>query len=238
MKKFSIIILIIALVVSVTGCPSNSDNEKTASTLSYVSRMIGLINMYPITERSANCWDTDNTLISSVTFSDPGLAGCIAGQYGTHVCEIKYLHCSYNGILDISGIENLTSLISLKLQYNNITDVSPLTSLTSLTYLYLNDNSIADVSPLASLTSLTVLELEDNNISDVSSLASLTLLTSLNLSENNISDLSSLTSLTSLTELDFTYNSITCASLFAIDDAIDSGDGDAAGVVVWGYCVP
>ncbi len=113
-----------------------------------------------------------------------------------------------NSISDLSPLEGLTNLRSLKLQHNTISDLSPLSGLTSLTVLELSGNTITDLSPLSNLTSLTVLELSDNSIVDLSPLSGLTNLTTLNLVFNSVVDISPLSGLTNLTTLNLVFNSV------------------------------
>jgi len=96
------------------------------------------------------------------------------------------------GILNLSGMERCTNLLSLGLQDNNISDISSLAGLTKLTGLNLGSNSISDISSLASLINLSDLSLWSNQVSVISSLASLTNLKTLNLMYNEIADIGSL----------------------------------------------
>lgn len=111
-------------------------------------------------------------------------------------------------ITDITGIENFTNLMDLRLYYNNISDISALSGLTNLTRLRLRFNNISEISELSGLTNLTILDLGHNEISDISALSGLTNLTGLDLDTNNISDISALSGLTNLTILDLGVNNI------------------------------
>ena len=127
-----------------------------------------------------------------------------------------------NSISDLSPLEDLTNLRSLKLQQNTISDLSPLSELTRLTVLELGNpfgspslspsisgNTITDISPLSNLTNLTVLGLSGNTITDISPLSNLTNLTTLNLFFNSIVDISPLSGLTNLITLYLSGNTIT-----------------------------
>ncbi|MBC1910187.1 bacterial Ig-like domain-containing protein, partial [Listeria innocua] len=70
-----------------------------------------------------------------------------------------------SGTTDLSGIENLTRLVTLRLDDSSISDVSPLSNLTNLTYLNLYTNQISDISPLSNLTNLIYLNLANQKIS-------------------------------------------------------------------------
>ena len=56
--------------------------------------------------------------------------------------KLEKLLLIYIGIVDITFLENLTSLIILNLGYNSITDITPLENLTNLEYLDLSGNPL------------------------------------------------------------------------------------------------
>ena len=118
-------------------------------------------------------------------------------------------------ITELSPLEGLTNLTTLRLNSNNITDLTPLAGLANLTELHLYDNSISDLSPLAELTNLRTLSLWDNSISDISPLAGMTNLTSLELGGSKITDLTPLAGLTNLTNLTLSYIGNSDISLLA-----------------------
>lgn len=113
-----------------------------------------------------------------------------------------------NDLVDLSGIETLSSLSSLNLSGNAISDLTPLSSLGSLSWLTLSYNEIEDISPLASLTNLSLLVLSGNNVEDISALASLTSLQTLDVSFCHVEDISALTGSTSLENFYAVYNRI------------------------------
>ena len=171
----------------------------------------------------------DGILISSLTFTDPNLAARVNSSGATigaiYVDELWLLEGSVSDIIDLSGIENLTSLTRIYLGHNNIADLSPLASLTSLTRLDLYNNRINNVSALASLTSLNTLVLRNNSITDVSLLASLINLGYLYLDDNNITTgVASLVTLTNARSIDFYGNTgIPTADLDTLEAALGSG---------------
>ncbi|EKZ4846025.1 leucine-rich repeat domain-containing protein [Listeria monocytogenes] len=112
------------------------------------------------------------------------------------------------GIVDISGVENLTNLTVLNLNNNQLNDISPLSNLTNLDELSLGSNHISDISPVASLTNLTWLELFRNQLNDISPLSNLTDLKNLYLDNNKISDISPVANLTNLISLNLANNQI------------------------------
>ncbi|EAD7633079.1 LPXTG cell wall anchor domain-containing protein [Listeria monocytogenes] len=125
-----------------------------------------------------------------------------------NLTNLSYLHLYDNPISDLGPLSNLTNLSYLNLDDNQISDISLLSNLTNLTTLYLDSNPISDLGPLSNLTNLTTLYLVDNQISDISPLSNLTNLTILNLGDNQISDLTPLSNLTNLSYLDLDNNQI------------------------------
>jgi len=115
-------------------------------------------------------------------------------QVGTSDCDRANQKLSQQEALDLS-----TFLLS---------DLSPLQGLTHLTSLKLNNNQISDLTPLQSLTNLQLLDLSYNQIVDLRPLQPLAQLVRINLSYNQISDISPLQSLTSLVEIYLNHNKI------------------------------
>jgi FKBP-type peptidyl-prolyl cis-trans isomerase/Leucine-rich repeat (LRR) protein len=113
------------------------------------------------------------------------------------------------GIIDLTGLEHCTGLITLKLPNNQISDLSPLSGLVNLTKIDLAGNQLSDIAPLANLTNLTDLSLGENRVSDLSPLSELTSLTHLRLYENEIKDVSPISGLTNLVVLDLWGNQLT-----------------------------
>ena len=64
--------------------------------------------------------------------------------------------------MDISPLENLTNLFSIRLANNQIADIPPLENLTNLRYLRLANNQIVDISPLLNLMALVEVDLWGN----------------------------------------------------------------------------
>jgi Leucine-rich repeat (LRR) protein len=154
----------------------------------------------------ATSWVT----LANITFTDTNLAACVNTTYVSTTANgaITSLACYSKGIVELSGIENLTSLTSLSLTDNQIVDISDLAALTSLTHLVLWSNKITNLNSLADLVSLTHLELWANQINDISGLTVLTSLTHLYLGSNQISDITPLANLNSLNDLTLFSNQI------------------------------
>ena len=128
-----------------------------------------------------------------------------------HATQLVTLSLQESNISDLTPLAQLTQLTTLDLSDNNISNLTPLAQLTQLTTLYLEDNQIINITPLAQLTQLTKLSLggfDGNEISNILPLGQLTQLIALDLSDNNISDLTPLAQLTQLTMLYLPENNI------------------------------
>ncbi|EAF6816749.1 hypothetical protein AUZ29_13375 [Listeria monocytogenes] len=158
----------------------------------------------------------------SVIFPDATLAEVIRAELGKNSVDDVITQAELNtifdlsvkdkGRVDLSGVENLTSLSWLVLNNTEISDLSPVKDLKRLSTLQVTGCGISDLSSLSNLTTLTSLYLESNNISDVSPLANLTGLTHLRLDGNEISNISSLSRLVRLGLLDLKNNQISDVS--------------------------
>ena len=151
-------------------------------------------------------------LIAGLVFADPNLTACVNTTATTnnwlYVSQMTLLDCSAKGIINLTGIEQLTALTDLILVFNPIVDVTPLSTLPALRRLLLLYSLIVDVSPLSTLTTLTWLDLRNNQIVDLSPLSTLTALTNLMLQNNQVVIVSPLSSLTALTTLSLWNNQV------------------------------
>ncbi|TYV60625.1 InlB B-repeat-containing protein [Listeria monocytogenes] len=160
----------------------------------------------------------------SVIFPDAALAEVIRNTLGKSSVDdvvtqaeldtITRVSAPSKGVVDISGVENLTRVGWLTLNNNEISDLSPVKDLKNLYNLQLNNCrlSVSDLSSISNLTSLTSLYLGDNDISELSLLANLTALEWLSLENNEISDLSSISNLRQLVYLNLNNNEISDVS--------------------------
>ncbi|EJU4176951.1 leucine-rich repeat domain-containing protein [Listeria monocytogenes] len=139
----------------------------------------------------------------SVIFPDAALAEVIRNTLGKSSVDdvvtqaeldtITQVSAQSKGVVDISGVENLTNLTNLDLKYNQISNLSPLeNSTTNLTQLNLGYNQISDISPLKNLLNMVGLYLNNNQITDISFLPNMPKVSILHLHNNQISDLSPL----------------------------------------------
>ena len=115
-------------------------------------------------------------------------------------------------IIDLSGLEHATQLMTLNLGGHDVTDLTPLEKLTKLTSLDLGragrQPGIVDISPLAGLKELRELRLGGNDLSDIGPITNLRELRDLNLASNRISDIGPLAQLVNLTTLGLTGNEV------------------------------
>ena len=139
------------------------------------------------------------------------------------LATVRRLEATDAGILDLTGLEFATGLITLILDWeyvdhqgilhsNSIADLSPLAGLPRLGHLHLSKTETSDLSPLSDLTSLVHLNLYWNEVSDVSPLSGLVNLIYLDLGNNEVSDVSGLSGLIKLTYLDLTRNQVSDVS--------------------------
>ena len=114
-----------------------------------------------------------------ITFADPNLEAAVreaiskpTGDILTDdVAELRDLDAKDRDIVDLAGIESLTSLEIFDVIRNRISDISALAGLTSLARLEISQNTIRDVEALLNLRSLGRLNASFNQIQDLSPLA-------------------------------------------------------------------
>ncbi|WP_428820433.1 leucine-rich repeat domain-containing protein [Microbulbifer sp. MCCC 1A16149] len=157
------------------------------------------------------------TEIEDLTFVDANLEACVdqsAIDNGwSDIADATYLDCSYRGIVDVTGISQLTALQGLWIHGSELTNYDDLANLGTLTELYVADVSQFDYSVIASLDNLRGLGLQsvglgDSGLDTVSSYAFFTNLETLYLSSNGISDLSPLAGAPALWELSISDNPV------------------------------
>ena len=133
-----------------------------------------------------------------------------------HMLQLRDLDAGGNReILNLTGLEYATNIVSLNLYDNPIEDISPLANMTKMTGFNLWGCRVVDLSPLRNLMNLSWIVLGSNQISNLSPLSELTNLTYLNLSLNQISDISPLANLVNLQELLIDQNSVEDITILA-----------------------
>ena len=137
-----------------------------------------------------------------------------------HMLQLRYLDAGGDrGIVNRTGLEYATNIVTLSLYHNPIDDISPLASMTKMTGFNLWGCRVVDLSPLRNLQNLSWIVLGNNQISDISPLAGLVNLTTLQVDSNQIVDISPLSNLTQLEELRLNRNAITdIASLIKLNN--------------------
>jgi len=160
-------------------------------------------------DASASDFTIDNPeprlLLTDIAFADANLRAAVLATGKTYADEVTELSARDMGIVDLSGIEFLTSLASLRLDRNPIVDLTPIADLSGLTTVDLDDCAVTDITPLSGLVNLADLEIARNQVADFSPLATLTDLVELSMGTNPGTDLTPLANLTSLVYLHASY---------------------------------
>ncbi|MFT4259821.1 leucine-rich repeat domain-containing protein, partial [Microbacterium sp.] len=164
-----------------------------------------------------------------VDIPDDALRACINGVLGQsadsdidvlQMASLITLDCRATGVVDLTGLEYATGLVSLDLGENPLDgNLEPISGLTTLTNLELDSTGLSDLSDLSGLTNLLTLDLEDNEISDVSDLAGLTTLSGLKLARNHIQDVSDLVTLVNLASLTLEDQTLSAPTAYTGDPA-------------------
>ena len=134
----------------------------------------------------ANSSQIDVTFVSSLTNLENLLLSNTELQNTNliaNLTNLRTLSLFPNELTDISGLENLVSLVELTLSSNNITssELNSLSNLINLQKLILLDNDITDLTVLSNLTSIETLSLGFNAITELAPLRALSNLQNLNI---------------------------------------------------------
>jgi len=143
-----------------------------------------------------------------ITGLNPQGAGVLNLEGMQYLSSLTWLYLADHPLTNLSPLAGLISLEYLRLDDSGISDIAPLSGLINLEDLILTGNQITNISPLAGLVNLELLNLSDNQISDIPSLAGLTSLESLHLDDNEISNITNLAGLTNLEMLFLNNNQI------------------------------
>lgn len=130
--------------------------------------------------------------------------------------NLKSLRVIFSGIKDYSTLENIPTLETLAVRSSGISDYTQFGGLTNIIELDLGEGGADDLSPLSGLTNLKKLYLDHSTLGDLSPLISLTSLEELYISYTNVEDISPLSSMTWLDSVDLHGNSITDISPLAL----------------------
>jgi len=131
---------------------------------------------------TAACWygpddGCEEPLDGIISFVDSALDSCVLDH--TRGCGVRLvsqnpvtgLRCNDLGIVDLSGLEQLTGLETLELRNNLIQDIGPLGGINTLLTLDIANNQVSAIAALDGLTNLAVLHLSHNQISDIAAFA-------------------------------------------------------------------
>jgi internalin A len=215
--------------VDISGNPLSSDSFCIYIPLTYSNNTA--LNDFQYDDNLYDCEATipDNNLRAAV--SEALSAEDVTNDGNpipTQIAQLQNLDASGRGIIELTGLEHATSLVSLSLELNPISDIGPLAPLLNLKELYVVGNQVTDLSPLLALINLEIahlganpvsnidvlsdkinlwrLHIADAQISNIAVLAGLPNLRDVQLWLNQISDISPLATLTNLQELGLEQN--------------------------------
>jgi hypothetical protein len=157
-------------------------------------------------ERGIDVQGNAGVLISSLTFADPALETCVQNEVSFNgqrlVSELTFLICFDGALVDLSGIEQLTSLVFLELGFTSVTDFSPMTQLPNLAQFNVLGSTFTDesLSQIITVPTLRTLSLDSTSVTDLGLLLSSVSLNNLFLNFTDI-DISPLVELLSLRNL-------------------------------------
>jgi hypothetical protein len=168
-----------------------------------------------------------------VYIPDPNLKAAIEAQLGPNpdanqMLLLTELNANSMGVSNLTGLENATNLVKLKLYDNKITNINPLQYLTKLQYLYLSYNThIADINAVSGMSSLIELTLTDVNLSTITPLADVNQISGLWLGSNQIEDINALTNYQNLTRLNLASNPLNSTSrCYYLQEIIANNSGN------------
>jgi internalin A len=115
-----------------------------------------------------------------------------------HLGNLRELFLGPGKVRDLSLLEGLPKLESLRASLNQVEDIGPLAKLTKMDRLDLGHTKVKDLKPLAEMTSLTELQLDDTPVEDLTPLSGLTKLERLSIQRTRVKDLSPLAKLENL----------------------------------------
>jgi internalin A len=106
-----------------------------------------------------------------------------------HFKGLKDLFLGEGELEDLSPIQTLGQLWSLRASGNHVKDLKPITRLVQLDRLDLSHTQVADLEPLKTLTVLTELQLDDTQVEDLTPLTGLKKLQKLHLRNTRVKNL-------------------------------------------------
>ncbi|MBC7389223.1 MAG: leucine-rich repeat domain-containing protein [Opitutaceae bacterium] len=109
-------------------------------------------------------------------------------------------------ISNVYGIQFFTGLQAIDLSYNNLLSIPDISNISNLDYLNLTYNQLSELPDLQNLKKLTYLDFVENNITSIPDLSGQSQLRTLLAKGNRLTSLPPLDSLTNLTSLDLSFN--------------------------------
>lgn len=145
-------------------------------TLTSALFMTGCSNEFVVSVNEQAIYDPQGRLIIGEV-DDADLQGCVnlamQQQQITSAAELTVLSCANSEISNLENIDELISLRFLDLGNNNISNITPLEDLPVLSGINLLNNRITDIGPLFNMPNLSSVNLIGNNSIDCGELAAL-----------------------------------------------------------------
>ncbi len=118
-----------------------------------------------------------------------------------HLKGLKGLYLAPGELDNISLLQGLGNLESLRISITKVKDISPLKSLSKLDRLDIGRTPVRDLTPLAELKNLTEIVMDETEVSDLTPLAGLTKLTLLSIKKTGVKNLGPLSEMKELKNL-------------------------------------
>ena len=115
-----------------------------------------------------------------------------------HMKNLKELFLGAGDLDDLSPIEDLTKLESLRASLNKVSDIQPLAKMTRMDRLDLGQTKVKDLSPLQDMTHLTELSLDGTQVEDLTPLSGMSDLERLSIKRTQVKDVAPLKDLKKL----------------------------------------
>ncbi len=114
---------------------------------------------------------------------------------------VKDIFLGKGDLDDLSPLQTLTQLVSLRASINKVSDATPLGHLAQMDRLDLGRTQIADIGPLGNMVNLTELQLDDTPVESIAPLSTCTKLERLSIKNTRVKDLRPLLGLKKLKSL-------------------------------------
>jgi Leucine-rich repeat (LRR) protein len=125
----------------------------------------------------------------------------IAKKQGVPYDQITSLHCSYNNLTNLNGIEKLINLKKLDCSFNNLISLEGIENLINLKELHCPKNNLTNLNGIENLIDLKDLVCSHNNLTSLNGFENLINMEELWCSNNNLTNLNGIENLIDLREL-------------------------------------